>query len=150
MSTTHKIPLAYSPKYLDVLAVCCSDGRYIEAVGKFLDAKGVPQHDLLAFPGGPGTLCRDTASYAECSGMLDAFDFLVESHKTREVLLIAHEHCGYYARRLGVCEEARQVRDLQRVHTRIRDNHPKVKISLYFAHPQKDAKLGFAFEEISP
>jgi hypothetical protein len=147
---SHPVPTPFSHTYLDVLAVCCSDGRYIEAVNTFLESRGIPKHDLLAFPGGPGHLCRDTASYSECADMLDAFDFLVSSHKTREILLIAHEHCGYYAKRLGQSEEARQCRDMLRVRTRILDSHRNVSVLMFFARPHLEAEIGFTFEELAP
>jgi carbonic anhydrase len=145
----HKIAIPFAEHYPDTLAICCSDGRYIEMVGKYLEERGVARHDLIALPGGPAVLCRETASAGESMHSRDAFDFLVESHRTKTVLLIAHRHCGYYGRRLGSCEEERQILDLRRSRERILLTHGKLDVQLFLAIPDEvHATHGFVMRSI--
>lgn len=147
MPRTTPIQIPYANDYPDILAICCSDGRYIEAIGRFLEEQQVPRHDLLALPGGPAALCRATGSYNETSVLMDAFDLLVRSHKTRRVILIAHEHCGYYRHRLRASEENRQVKDLEQARERILLSHRQLAVRLCFARPRPGEPAGFVLDE---
>jgi hypothetical protein len=102
----------------DAIAVVCSDGRFAQHFEHFLsDTLRMPRCDRLAVPGGPALLAGRLATFWESSGVENQMRFLVESHELRRIVLIAHEGCGYYARKLGLApvkaEEA-QMEDLQK------------------------------------
>lgn len=133
----------------DVLAICCSDGRYIRAIEHFLFARKIDCHDLICFPGGPARFCHETASIFEVSFSNEALDFLVRSHETQTMVLIAHENCSYYVSRFGSCEPERQADDMRRARWRILERHPKIEIQLFLARPKTGKKNdGFAIEEV--
>jgi hypothetical protein len=149
MPLVHHIPIPFDPAYPRVLAVCCSDGRYIEAVGRFLAGQGVVRHDLLALPGGPGVLCQQTASAYQRMVAAEAFEFLVDAHRTERLILIGHHHCGYYKQRLGRADEPRQMEDLCRVREAVVKRRPALAVELYFARPAGDDPAGgFSLDEV--
>lgn len=145
------VRLPFAAEHSNVLAVCCSDGRYIRALEAFLSGRGIDGHDLMAFPGGPGRLCRESASYTDASVFLDATDYLLRSHKTQRVVLVAHADCGYYKSFFGRAERARQEEDLRRIAGRLRDKTRALEVSLVFVSPNPDKKAGgFVFEDVEP
>ncbi len=149
--STQIIPVKYpyQPHHSDILAICCADGRYIRAMGEFLKTQAIDAHDFICLPGGAACLCAESASYAEVMFTADAVDFLIQSHHTRHILLIAHADCGYYKRRFGAADESRQKTDLQRVAERIALRHLQMRISLYFARPATGRESdGFLIESL--
>lgn len=148
MPLLHDIAIPFEAAYADVLAVCCSDGRFIEAVGRFLEDRDVARHDLLAWPGGPGMLCAGTAGVYERKVATDALDFLVESHHTRRLILIGHDHCAYYRRRWNEANSKRPIDDLSRVRAAILSRHTHLAVEMYFARRQEGAAVGFQLEQI--
>lgn len=86
-------------------ALYCSDGRIGEHFDDFLqNGLGLPRYDRLCLPGGPACVAGHTEAHLEEQGVLDELQFLVEVHKLRRVVLIAHEGCAFYATRLALQE----------------------------------------------
>ena len=52
-------------------------------------------------PGGPVCLLPRHSGDGFCRGVWEQLDFLVRAHELREVVLIAHYGCAYYADLLG-------------------------------------------------
>jgi hypothetical protein len=106
----------FDPAHPSALAIYCSDGRFTEPVEELLRHLGNPRLDTLTMPGGPGLLNMLTAGFMEVEAMKDAATFLIRGHAIKRVVLIAHEGCGYYKRRMsGLLPErvkARQIEDL--------------------------------------
>ena len=111
-------PLDFEEDRADAIAVHCSDGRFSQHFARFLtDSLQIPRCDRLAVPGGPALLAGRLASYWESCGVENQVRFLIETHALRRVVLIAHEGCGYYLRRLALPEaraEQAQIEDLER------------------------------------
>jgi hypothetical protein len=146
---SHHLNVAFHDDYPRELVVCCSDGRYVEAVGEFLARQGIARHDLIGCPGGPAAFCPRVASVYEYRVHEAAFDFLVRSHQTRRVLLIAHLQCGYYLQRFGQALPDQQRDDLRQVRERILDRHPALAVELYFARPAGDGEaVGMVLDEV--
>ena len=76
------------------LAVFCSDERFVAATLEFL-RRGLDMErcDLLVVAGGPAFIPQSELSLIEC------LNLLIEAHKIKRVVLIAHDDCGYYKHR---------------------------------------------------
>ncbi|HEY3324898.1 MAG TPA: hypothetical protein VGP72_30880 [Planctomycetota bacterium] len=148
-SRVHFVRRPFEDARPGVLSVCCSDGRYIDAIEEFLFAQGTACHDLLAFPGGPARLCMEHASIFEVSVATEALDFLLRTHQCQRVLLVSHVDCGYYRHRYGSCDVELQKEDLRRAAARIQHKNPNLKVECYLARPKTGKREdGFAIEEI--
>jgi len=146
---THTVKCPFDPRKPATLAICCSDGRYIRAIEQFLFSQGVDDHDLICLPGGPARICHECASIFEVSVAMEGIDYLVESHATQSVLLLAHDDCGFYKKRFGECDSERQKTDLLRARERILERHSKLKVAAYLARPASGKKQdGFILQEI--
>jgi len=86
-------------------ALYCSDGRLGEHFDDFLqNGLSLPRYDRLCLPGGPACIAGHAQAHVEEQGVLDELKFLVEVHRLRRVVLIAHSGCAFYAARLELKE----------------------------------------------
>jgi hypothetical protein len=133
-----KIP--YDASHPHALAIYCSDGRFTEAVEDLAMSLGHERIDTLTLPGGPGLLNRWSADYLECDMVSRAARFLIQGHEIMEVLLFAHEGCGYYKHRHGSLGEEfiaeQQLKDLQAAAEELHKAHPGVTIHTFIARPE--------------
>ena len=131
---------SYEETHPDVLAIYCSDGRFTRAVEELARQLGDSRVDAMCLPGGPGLFDIWSSSPLEARLMDDAAEFLVVGHRTRKVLLVAHEGCGFYLRRYtGLTPEARRARqeeDVLHAAVRLRERHAGVDVLTYFATPE--------------
>ena len=147
---THKVKYPFDAQKPETLVICCSDGRYIRAIEQFLFAQGVDNHDLMCLPGGPARVCHECASIFEVSVAMEGIDYLVESHQTSSVVLLAHSDCGFYKKRFGECDPERQKTDLKRARERILQRHPNLKVAAYLAGPASGNKEdGFIMQDVN-
>lgn len=101
----YKSSVTYDARRIHAAALYCSDGRIGEHFDDFLqNGLSLPRYDRLCLPGGPACLAGHQQAHLEEQGVLDEFKFLVEVHKLKRVVLIAHEGCAFYATRLGLKE----------------------------------------------
>jgi hypothetical protein len=123
-------------------AVYCSDGRIGDQVDDFLHhGLGFPRYDRLACPGGPVALSGRPAAYWDSRGTEEQLRFLGQVHAVRTVVLIAHEGCAYYLRRLALAPEnveEEQRDDLNRATMAVSRLAPNAKVLRYFAHHSSD------------
>lgn len=133
----YESPIAYVSERIHAAAVYCSDGRVGEHFDDFLqNGLGLPRYDRVALPGGPGCLAGHTEARLEEEGVIGELKFLVDAHGLERVVLIQHEGCAFYARRLGVEPQrmaALQRADLVRAAFQIRRVSSEVEIQAYFA-----------------
>jgi hypothetical protein len=92
---------SYDPTHPSALALYCSDGRFTEAVEELLRSLGHPRLDTLTVPGGPGLFNVWVAGMTDSTSIAAAARFLIDAHKIRRVILVAHEGCGYYRQQLA-------------------------------------------------
>jgi hypothetical protein len=86
-------------------ALYCSDGRIGEHFDDFLqNGLSLPRYDRMCLPGGPACLAGHPKVQQIEQGVIDELTFLVEVHKLRRVVLIAHQGCAFYAARLELKE----------------------------------------------
>jgi hypothetical protein len=138
ISTT--VPFEHS--YPDALAVYCSDGRFTDAVDELLEKLGHPRLDTLTIPGGPGLLNHRTSGYSDCDTFSRSAEFLIREHHITTVVLLAHEGCGFYARKLPDLShdqiKKRQLDDLRLAMREMHETHPRLRIEAFIAVPGAD------------
>jgi hypothetical protein len=127
------VPFDHEPA--KVLAISCCDGRFVDAVEQLVADLEIPQHDLIAFPGGPAHLHQFASSFLEHQAISDAAGLMVKLHHIELVLLIAHEDCGYYKHRFGESDPERQQDDLRSAAEFLRSQHPNLRVALYYLRP---------------
>ncbi|MDY7226482.1 carbonic anhydrase [Hyalangium rubrum] len=143
-----KVP--YDASHPPVLAVYCSDGRFTDAVEELAQHLGHERIDTLTLPGGPGLLNRWSADYLESDVVSRAAHFLIKGHDIAEVLLLAHEGCGYYKARHGalgaefIAEQ--QLKDLQEAAAELVKAYPGLTVHTYRVRPEGEK---IHFEPIS-
>lgn len=101
----YESPLRYDSSRIHAAALYCSDGRMGEHCDDFLqNGLKLPRYDRLCLPGGPACIAGHPQARLEEQGVMDELTFLVEVHKLRRVVLIAHAGCAFYASRLQLKE----------------------------------------------
>ena len=139
MSNPYVARVPYDASHPHVLAIYCSDGRFTDAVEELASHLGHERLDTLTLPGGPGLLNRWSADYLESEVVSRAAHFLIQGHAIVEVLLLAHEGCGYYKHRHGAMGEQfiaeQQLKDLQEAASELRKAHPGLSVHTYMVRP---------------
>ncbi|MBX3357848.1 MAG: hypothetical protein KF745_05410 [Phycisphaeraceae bacterium] len=98
-------PIRYEVSRMHAAALYCSDGRLGEHFDDFLqNGLSLPRYDRLCLPGGPACLAGHPQANLEEQGVVDELHFLVEVHKLKRIVLIAHQGCAFYATRLELKE----------------------------------------------
>ena len=139
-------PTPYHAERIYAAALYCSDGRIGDQVDEFLHhGTGFPRYDRLVCPGGPVALSGRLLALWDARGVEEQLRFLVEVHDIRTVVLVAHEGCAYYARRLALAPERielEQREDLKKAAAAIAKLAPGVTTESYFARHVGSA-IGF-------
>lgn len=95
----------YEQERIHAAALYCSDGRLGEHFDDFLqNGLLLPRYDRVSLPGGPACLAGHPQAHLEEQGVVDELKFLVEVHKLKRVVLIAHQGCAFYGSRLDLKE----------------------------------------------
>jgi hypothetical protein len=132
-----KSTIPFASERVGAAAIYCSDGRYNEQFDEFLHRRlRLPRYDRLTIPGGAGCLAGHIEAYREEEILLEQLRFLVVSHRLSRVVLIAHQGCGFYLKRLHVGEshlEQRQRQDLGRAAEQVRMIDRALSVEAYFA-----------------
>jgi hypothetical protein len=143
-------PVPYDSERVNAAAIYCSDGRIGDHVDDFLHrGLGLPRYDRLACPGGPVALSDRFAAFWDSRGVEEQVRFLAQVHDVRTVVLIAHQGCAYYARRLSIGPETvemEQRHDLAKAAAAIHRLIWQAEVRRYFARRTPDAMV---FEEIT-
>ena len=108
----------YEEQRIHAAAIYCSDGRVGDHFDDFLqNGLKLPRYDRVALPGGPATLVEYPQTKLEHAAVIDELQFLIEVHGLQRVVLIQHQGCAFYSRRLELPAagiEKQQMVDLQR------------------------------------
>ena len=127
----------YDPDHPKALALYCSDGRFTRGVERLVRHLGFERLDTLTMPGGPALLDTKSASLVEANAVRASVSFLVRGHELEEILLVAHEGCGYYRRRyaLQTAEQikAQQLVDLAAAAAWATRAHAGLRVDTYYA-----------------
>ncbi len=118
-------------------AIYCSDGRYGDQFDEFLhECLGLPCYDRVALPGGAGAIAGHIESMRSEDALISEMEFLIRSHDLERIVLIAHEGCGYYQKRLLLPPRAvpqAQERDMCRAAAVLGKIKPSLEISAHLA-----------------
>ena len=129
--------IPFDTRRIGAVAIYCSDGRYNEQFDQFLHERiGLPRYDRLTIPGGAACLAGHFITWKLEEALAEQLDFLTTSHGLSNVVLIAHQSCGFYLKRLGVSENeirARQEADLTKAAAKIRGISSHLSIEAHFA-----------------
>lgn len=102
---TYESRLKYEAARIHAAAIYCSDGRLGEHFDDFLQqGLSLPRYDRVTLPGGPACLAGHPQAHLEEQGVVDELKFLVEVHRLKRVVLIAHSGCAFYGTRLELKE----------------------------------------------
>jgi carbonic anhydrase len=119
------------------LAVYCSDGRFTHAIEELLAHLGHARLDTVTTPGGPAVLNHMSASYADADTNSRAATFLIRAHHITDVVLLAHQGCGYYrAKRPSDTPDKiydRQIEDMQQTAKTLVRATPALAVQLFYA-----------------
>src|SRR5687767_219719 len=136
----------YEPQRIHAAAIYCSDGRLGEHFDDFLmNGLKLPRYDRLALPGGPAALAEHPETRMEHAAVVDELKFLVEVHGLQRVVLIQHQNCAFYTRRLGLegfDVERQQRDDLEAAAEFVRRTSGVDRVDTYFAR-RFDAAVRF-------
>ena len=101
----------------------------------------------MMIPGGPLVF---TLAGAERRMALDCVNTLVEANGVKQILLLSHQDCRSYERRLGGLGFDQQeilTRDLRRAKDLIENEFPNVEVYCYFIPWREDGNGGASFGE---
>ncbi|MFH0779265.1 MAG: hypothetical protein V1928_00220 [Parcubacteria group bacterium] len=133
------------------LLIACSDGRFHQAV-EFLCVDSLFPHengiDVYYVPGGVGQFNMFRSSlYVDYESHLEDAKMLVLEHGIKTAVLIAHEHCLFYKKKLLEASATQifneQVRDLKSAAAKLRELNKEIRIILAYA--QVDESSGEIF-----
>lgn len=132
----------WRPDRIGALALYCSDGRWGEAFDEFCHRHlRIAHYDRWAVPGGPAWV----ASAEEDADLLRCvrwqFDFLMQVHDLKRVVLITHYGCGWYAHRLQRSPEqclSTQVMDVAAAAATLHDWYPSLSVEAYLAMRERE------------
>jgi len=141
----------FDPHHPSALALWCSDGRFTGAVEELLAKLGQPRLDTMTLPGGPALLDATSSSLAGVEVVREAASFLIKAHVIKDVVLVAHEGCGYYRARYRYespdAMQRRQLADLRSAARWVAGTHSGVVARCYFAsvvHTTQGPRVTFA------
>jgi hypothetical protein len=136
----------YDTERIHAAALYCSDGRVGDHIDDFLHhGLGFPRYDRVACPGGPVALADRFQAFWDARGIEEQIRFLTQVHDVKTVVLIAHEACAYYARRLSIPAERIEIEqhvDLRSATKTVQRLAPFVAVKRYMARLH-GAKIGF-------
>lgn len=143
--------LPYESARIHAAAIYCSDGRLGEHFDDLLQqGLGLPRYDRVTLPGGPACLAGHPQATLEEKGVIDELQFLVEVHRLKRVVLIAHQGCAFYGTRIGLKEprlELVQRADLVRAAAYVHQVTSLDRIEAYFAR-HVEGKVQFERVEV--
>jgi hypothetical protein len=121
------------------LVIACADGRWRDHIEDFAAnaLKIDSAYDLLMVPGGAEPLALANLIPKDFNFLRRRLDMLVASHGIRQIVLIAHENCGWYRQRrigsLTIDLKTRQLADLRQARARLQEWFDDVTVDTYFA-----------------
>ena len=134
--------LPFTHERIGAAAIYCSDGRYNEQFDEFLHTRlDLPRYDRLAIPGGAAALAGHFAAYREEDSLRDQLRFLIVAHELERIVLIAHQGCGFYIKKLHISEDhlrPTQEADLRKAADAIRTLNSQIRIDAFFSSVNSD------------
>ncbi len=153
-ATVYHSALAWDPARSDTVIITCVDGRWQQQIRDFAEhhIKVDAHADVFAVPGGIEPLTLVDLVPKDFNFLRRRLEMVVEGHGTRRIVAIAHQDCGWYRRRqLGPFKldlQQRQLADLKRAATHLRELFPHVAVETYFARLGGSTPESVVFEAV--
>jgi hypothetical protein len=131
--------LPWDPQRPQTTIITCVDGRWYPHFQEFarVHLNAGPRTDFVAVPGGIEPLTLVDLVPKDFNFLRRRLESLVEAHGTRRIVAVAHQDCAWYkARKIGpvtIDFKERQIADLRRAATRLREMFPGVTVETYYA-----------------
>jgi Putative carbonic anhydrase len=132
-----------------VLVIACSDGRWRAQTLDFVTNElGLDAHfHMVEVPGGVEPLTLLDLVPKDFNFLRRRVDMLVQLHRIRRIILVAHQDCGWYLQRkigpMRVDLRSRQLADLKHVRARARDLFGDVAVETYYARLEGASQVVF-------
>jgi carbonic anhydrase len=147
--------LAWDPQRPDTVIISCVDGRWYQHVQEFarVHLKAGQHTDFMAVPGGIEPMTLADVTPKDYNFFRRRLESLVHAHGTRRIVAIAHQDCAWYrARKIGSVTgdiRSRQIADLRRSASLLREMFDAVTIETYFARLDGTNLEKVVFEPVS-
>ena len=134
--------------------ITCVDGRWYHHFQEFARdyLKAGYRTDFVAVPGGIEPLTLADLMPKDFNFFRRRLEGLIASHGTKRIVAIAHQDCAWYqSRRLGPMTldiPARQIADLRRAASRLREMFDGVSVEVYFARKAGTTPEKVVFEAV--
>jgi len=136
----YESPLPWDPERPNTTIITCVDGRWYHHFQEFAREylKAGARTDFLAVPGGIEPMTLFDLVPKDFNFFRRRLEAMVDAHGTERIVAIAHQDCAWYkSRKIGPWTmdlRDRQVSDLRRASTRLREMFDGVTVETYFAH----------------
>jgi carbonic anhydrase len=126
------------------LAIFCSDERFVNATLEFLRRHlDIDRCDLMVVAGGPAFIPKNEVA------LMERLDLLLKAHKIKQVVLVAHDDCGYYKHtHRGLLPQMLREKQRNDLLTALKEVQSKgIQVKAFFAFVDSGEVV---FEEIKP
>ena len=137
--TVYESSLPWNPERPDTVIITCVDGRWYHHFQEFAreHLKAGPRTDFMAVPGGIEPMTLFDLVPKDFNFFRRRIGSLIEAHGTRRIVAIAHQDCSWYRTRkigpLTIDLRERQIADLRRAASRLREMFDGAVVETYFA-----------------
>jgi hypothetical protein len=137
--SVYESSLAWDPQRPQTTIITCVDGRWYPHFQEFarVHLNAGPRTDFVAVPGGIEPLTLVDLVPKDFNFLRRRLESLVEAHGTRRIVAVAHQDCAWYrVRKIGpitIDLRARQIADLRRAASKLRELFTGVTVETYFA-----------------
>ncbi len=153
-SIVYESSLPWDRERPSTVVISCVDGRWYPHVQEFTRThlKAGTRTDFLAVPGGIEPMTLFDLVPKDFNFFRRRIEALVEAHGTRRIVAIAHQDCAWYrSRKIGpftIDLRDRQVGDLRRAASRLREMFRQVAVETYFARLSGASPERVVFEAV--
>jgi hypothetical protein len=153
-AAVYESSLAWDAERPQTAIITCVDGRWFHHFQEFacVHLHAGARTDFVAVPGGIEPLTLADLMPKDFSFLRRRLESLVESHGTRRIVAIAHQDCAWYrTRTFGPIVSdlrERQLADLRRAASWLRDTFDGVAVETYFARLSETSPKKVIFDAI--
>jgi hypothetical protein len=138
-NSVYQSSLEWDPHRPHTTIITCVDGRWYAHFQEFarVHLNAGPRTDFVAVPGGIEPLTLIDLIPKDFNFLRRRLEGLVEAHGTQRIVAVAHQDCAWYkSRQFGPIKidlRDRQIADLHKAATKLRELFKGVKVETYFA-----------------
>jgi len=154
VETIYESKVPWNPKRPDTAIISCVDGRWRAQIQDFTInyLKADLHADFLAVPGGIEPLTLFDLVPKDFNFLRRRLESLIQAHGTKRIVAIAHQDCAWYKQHKRFSStidlRERQILDLRRAASRLRETFPELTVESYFAFHAGDNPERVVFEPV--